>query len=282
MKKVILAAFIAGLISSCIKQNPAPSQSNPSHENSSTLSQISSVTTNYVIGQSSQNPNTSAKALKWLKVLGADLTGALTGGATGFGIGSVAPGVGSGVGMLIGAVVGGAGASCTAAGSGYPTHPNDGVQTTANRANNFDAVGFLHYAVVDAAFRNQTTIFPNGVNIDYNAYYNLSFQVLQSNNVNAQQWIRTFAPLNSEPTFNFEKSLIAQLNDLDETVVDETEKDILKEYFKALENTNKSEDFPLYSVQVENTITNSNLNGVSKQKLLGVMATARYGVAYYN
>lgn len=282
MKKVILAAFAAGLIASCSKQNPAPTGSIPSNESSGTLSQIKAITTNYVSNQPLQNTNASAKALKWLKVLGADLTGCLAGGVAGAAIGTAVPGIGNTVGALVGMVVGGAGASCTAAGSGYPTNPNGGVQTTANRANGFDAIGLLHYTVVDAAFRNQSTIFPNGEDIDYNAYYNLSFQVLQNNNVNVQQWVRTFAPLNSEPTFNFDKSLVAQLNDLDESIVDATERDILKEYFKALENTNKSEDFPAYSVQVENTIAGSNLNAVSKQKLLGVMATARYGVAYYN
>jgi hypothetical protein len=60
------------------------------------------------------------------------------------------------------------------------------------------------------------------------------------------------------------------------------EKEILDQYFTAIFYTDNNNSLQQYSISFENTIINSNLNELSKSKLLTSIAISRYSGAFWD
>jgi hypothetical protein len=252
--------------------------------------------------KSISKPKVSLK--KILKVVGKDITGAVAGALAGSNIGkNIDPSNsndGAKKGAIAGGVAGGAGASATEAGGIIynPNNPNVGnpiandiVPNTlmANLNNAYNNIGLTHYTIMNDFIKS----IDNGQNL--NLFYGFAMSiVIPAFNYDVTDTV--FFPksaydnvLTSLPN---EGNLVADLNNLySANLISQEVFDILNPYFQTFDDLEDIEEedfddfigFVNYSITQENNIVNNQqLSEEDKRIVLLVMATARYGIQYWN
>jgi len=244
------------------------------------LNEINFQTQDY-LKENSIDINQEAKVPKWLKVLGADLKGALAGAATGLGI-AVGTGIDPGAGATGGAFVGGASASIDAEAS--VIIDNNGLSGVIYNQNNaFEAVGKSHYLLLDEAINGSPNWYSNSV-IDYNLFIDRAYEMLKIKNLNCDVSKNCISPSEYknivQSVLNDNSNIKNYANNLNFSNV---VKIILHDYFQVMlwmKNYN-SYYFANYSILVEDLISQSNLQNNDKIVLLIEMSTARVGFQYW-
>ena len=283
MKKIIYGSLFLTLIGIVGCKKDQIMQNNLTQSKDST-SMITQITDNYISAQS-EIPAEKISPF-WRRVIGADLTGAGAGVIAGGVAGAVTGGIGSVPGAIIGGILGVAGASFTAAGQENIANPG-GNTGEPNPNNPYDFIGDIHYDIVDEMVNNYDLYMVNG-ELNYSKYEKLVFDHLKLKYENCDDKKHCFQCnfFASEIQFhaNRDGNIVSyfvesnpRLNGMSSVV-----RNIIKEYSQAIQSTNKKGDFTEYSIACEDIIVNSQLNEQEKLQVLSYMATARYGINYYN
>lgn len=284
-----IALLTAAIFVSCKKDSNVQPTGKVENPVSADLYQekLNSLSSKYLSDHSASSG--SFKPPKWLRVLGADLKGALAGGATGAAAGSVIPGVGSAAGSVVGAAVGGAAASIEKAEASSIVAPfPGGFNPTGNSNNSENQVGLEHYLCIDAAAASQSNYKSSGV-YDNSVFYSFSNNFYVTSGLISSGWSQAFTLTMS----NSNLSLIAanpfltesQFATLlyDDSKISAAVKDALIPYFECLDAAPSVEDFTEYSIEAEDIITQStSLSAQDKKLILIVMATGRNGIQYWS
>ncbi len=284
MKKVMFSGLVIALVGvgfySCKKDSKLTEVTEIN--NSKLISQTSS---SYELEQS----KISAPKISpfWRRVIGADLTGAGAGVIAGGVAGAVVGGIGSVPGAIIGGILGGAGASFTLAGAeGIAANP--GGNTGGSNPNNpYDFMGAVHYDIVNTMLNDKEEYFPNN-QLDYAKYEQLVFAQLKVKyqDCDDKKAIFPCAFYSSEILFHANRTgnIVSYFtsNNSRISAMSSNVRLIIKDYSQAIQATNNKSDFTQYSLACENIIVGSSLNDLDKMQILSYMATARYGIAYYN
>jgi len=241
---------------------------------------------------------------KILRIVGKDITGTLTGALTGSRIGELLDpnnnNDGKKKGAIAGGIAGGAGASAEEAGGVIynPSNPsfgnpiaNDIDPTTlvANLNNAYNNGGLTHYTIMNDFIMS----IDNGQNLDlfYAFAMNIlipAFNYTVSDSIyfpkSAYDSVLTSLPNGG--------NLVADLNNLySANLISQEVFDILNPYFQDFDDLEDMEEedfddfigFVNYSITQENNVVNNQqLSEEDKRVVLLVMATARYGIQYWN
>lgn len=281
---------------SCQKETPRPSGAQ-NGTNDTRFAKINQLTADYlarVHATNTANKPIGAVLKKVLKVVGADLAGAVDGGAKGAAAGAAA---GNPVGGAVaGAIAGGAAASIKEA-TTADTPPAPVQQpksftpgnTTSNPGNSFDYVGYWHYKSINDAVVSTGNYLTNNV-YDNTLFYPFTVNLLMSNGIVS----RNASSYYSQTDGNNTLADVAQLSSI--TLVDYIDQKesnnvisadvatVLRQYAQCLASlTERSDvdDFVSYSVQIENLVAGAGLSSGDQQLVLQVMATGRYGLQYW-
>ena len=292
MKKTIQLIGISAVIISMVncsksKNEIAPNQPTTTQETQPLLNRLSTQKENYIKEQISlQNGNLYNAKINW-KLVKADAMGALEGGASGATIGGAVGGIG---GAVIGAVGGGiiGGIVGSMAAYAIPIENTTAMKgVVVNPNNQYEFVGLRHNQAAVNILNNKDYYYDVKGNLIVDRAYDYSIQLISQDkfvgtigsyyNVENAQQTMTFVTSNLNYQYYDFTTLYNQ-----QGKISNTEKEILDLYFDGLKYTVNNDGFQDYSVQFENTITNSSLDEVSKAKLLSVMSLTRYSNAFWD
>lgn len=279
------------IVSSCNKAKTKiqPSVSETSKSENELIQSLKLQTDAYTGGRSITNLSFNNQNAKWnWKLINADLKGALEGGAAGAGIGGAVGGPGGAViGAVGGGLIGGI-ASSLAAATNQTINVNAGIGSVViNNNNPFDYLGKAHNEALLYAMNNKSTFYSND-NLNTTVAYNYAKSIALSKNLfSSENELSNIYSLNTNEAVLGNVSLnedylqftsrLYQTGKL--TII---EKEILDQYFTAIFYTDNNNSLQEYSISFENTIINSNLNELSKSKLLTSIAISRYSGAFWD
>ncbi len=228
---------------------------------------------------------------KVLRVVSADLMGALGGASSGATLGD-ATGVGAIAGAIIGAVIGGVNGSIKEAGKGTPppaappTEPD--YSPSSNSNNPYDAIGAGHYTCINKMLVDFQGYYASQGYFRYELgkCYNYCVTYFASRYLIRQSDTAAFT-LGSCDTL---MTIIDATSSMDlntraaEFGVSSNVLSVLSTYFDCLEASlyGSVQDFVDYSVDAEDAVNAmTSLTSIEKEQVLIVMATARYGVQFW-
>ena len=260
----LTALMLTFQFTSCQKESLVDDVSN---SNQDLLVEVQTATNTFVENQQSIS-SPDFKKPKWLKIVIADLGGALEELINGGDRESI--------------IIKGALASIKSSGlSGLRGNPS-GTQVELNFENSQDFIGEQHYRIISLVSKNPEEVF-DGQDFNYENYLNFVFDHLglgiDECNVSREKCDCMISSGLLDYVLSDDYSIVSHLNDIE--MLDDV-RDLLVEYLTALEGTINTDDFIQYSLVFEASIIGSDLSSDSKAILLSNMSTARHGVAYWN
>ncbi|AXT53196.1 hypothetical protein D1818_21060 [Aquimarina sp. BL5] len=161
-------------------------------------------------------------------------------------------------------------------------------QIDPNQTNPYDSYGYWHYSSIDNVLVNPER-YLNGEDFDNEQFYEATKEFLSDNNVGDYSDYENFSLDEANEKLMFSSDLLETYGLLggleykfEKGFITELVYEILKPYYKILENSNNIQEFVDYSLQAEELIVNSILERKDKQIVLSTMATARYGMQYWS
>ena len=277
--KFFLASLLGAvlLITSCSKDQESTNVTDNKLSHKQLQMEVDDLTASFI--EDAKENELVLRAKPWQKVLGADLKGFLLGAGKGAGIGAAISGVGAGPGALAGGLIEGV-ASSLVAGDKEGQSGSTTYNPMGNANNVYDWAGKTHYQAMGRVHANRNLIYGYG-GIDYRKYMTLMTQELRANGVPCATCIfEAHDVYRAVNNIDFDIDLKTFTNSL--TSLGRYEKDLLISYFSALEASTSNRSFANYSILIESRVSRSRYDEATKATLLGVMATARYGVEYWN
>lgn len=228
-----------------------------------------SYTQNYPYYDKNIDVNKINKIPKWLKIVAWDVGGGMAGFYY-FG--------------LVGAVIGGAASSIAHAeiDNPFPLLPQDPsyAYAAANTNNPYDNIGYNHYYSINQALSDTTNYLDANGNYSNSNFYNFSSNLLLQNGVINSTQLSSYTSTNNNLLESYvQEDIVNSLYNANKISSDT--RNIMTNYFNALYSTTHAAAFENYSIQAENLIVNSTMNSLDKEAILSTMATARYGVHYW-
>jgi hypothetical protein len=249
-------------------------------EDASLLPTITGMTQDYL----STVEISTAKNGRWKDIIAADLVGALSNFLVFYG---TLTGNELQLEITTGASTLGAAAASIAASvraNGNSQGGNNIHLPIENPGNAFDNHGRVHYVIVDEILVNHNIFIDGNDHIRFVPYLDHGYGLLEEEGL-LQEGNRNHVPASvleaNHPNNLGHQNIIAYVNGINDPNFLPGEQAILAQYFGALMGSHDADAFAAYSIGVENQVVTSTLSDKSKAILLVVMATARYGIAYW-
>ncbi|WP_109299763.1 hypothetical protein [Aquimarina sp. AU474] len=157
-----------------------------------------------------------------------------------------------------------------------------------NSANDFDKFGYWHYQCIENVIKKPSSYLTNDV-LDISKYYITTEGFLLENNVISQNDLEGFSMETAHQKLKYNSELFNKYGltggleyQFKNGQIDELVFEVMKPYFTVMEHLVDVQEFVSYSEEAEKIIANSAIKEEHKGQILSTMATARYGVQYWD